>query len=266
MEYHFKEVGNGQYTVEIDLKTCLKSSQITDLRSKLKSISNEDDFFTITGTNPLCLLKKGILTYRSETIFPLVYSRNKERILMVFGNPATISIKHGMFYFSNKGFSRHTMWSKLQEAGLIGSVNQDDKDMPLHQRRKLEAEERQKLILDGSSSDKYLMGLTTFYSFPTPVTGTYANVAGVAKLFRLILSKINDMEIDRILSYSFSKNATLVFVQKSTYDVFKHLKPARTKKIKRHIYWPAVSRKKDVPRRGRDLAVMLRRKTNCNKD
>ena len=180
---------------------------------------------------------------------------------MVFGNPATISIKHGMFYFSNKGFSRHTMWSKLQEAGLIEAVNHDDKNIPLRKRRKLEADERRKMILNGSSSDKYLLGLTTFYSFPTPVTGKYANVAGVTKLFGSILSKINDMEIDRLLSYPFSRNTTLVFVQKSSYDVFKDLKPAKIKKINRYIYWPAVSRKKDVPKKGRDLEAMLRKKT-----
>ena len=259
MKYHFKEVVNGQYTVEIDLKTCLSSSQLDTLESNLKSMANEDDFFTITGTKRLFSLKNGILTYRSETILPLVNRRNKEKVLMVFGNPATISINHGMFYFSNKNFARHTMWSKLQEAGLIGSVNHDNKDMPLYKRRKLEADERRKLILNGSSSDKYLLGLTTFYSFPTPVTGKYANVAGVKKLFGPILSKINEMEINRILSYPFSKNATLVFVQKSTHDVFEHLAPAKIKEIKRYIYWPAVSRKKDVSKRGVDLAVMLER-------
>lgn len=255
MEYEISEIVNGQYTVEIDLKTCLKSTQIATLESQLKSISNEDGFFTITGTNPLCSIKKGILTYRSETILPLKNRRNKEKVLMVFGNPATISIKHGMFYFANKSFSRHTMWSKLQEAGLIKSVDHDNRDMPLPERRQLEAEERRKLILNGDSSEKYLLGLTTFYSFPTPVIGKYANVAGVTKLFRPILSEINEMDLKRILSYSFTRNAILVFVQKSTHETFKFLKPA---KIKRYIYWPAVSREKSVPKYGRDLAVELK--------
>ena len=31
MKYHFKEVVNGQYTVEIDLKTCLSSVSYTHL-------------------------------------------------------------------------------------------------------------------------------------------------------------------------------------------------------------------------------------------
>lgn len=254
MKYDSSGIVNGQYFVKIDLNNCLEPSQITTLKSQLKTIPKEDPFFKITGTNPICSLKKGILTYRSETILPLTSKRNKEKVLIVFGNPAAISIKHEMFYFSNKSLSRHTMWSKLQEAGLMKSVNHDDKDLPLLKRRKLEAEERRKQILNGSSSDKYLLGLTTFYSFPTPVIGKYANVAGVKKLFRSVLSEINKMELKRIFSYRFTKNATLVFVQKDTYEIFRSLKPS---KINRYIYWPAVSRKTTVAKRGSDLALKL---------
>ena len=170
---------------------------------------------------------------------------------MVFGNPATHSIKYGMFYFSSGHFKRHTMWSKLQQAGLMKTVDCNSKGMELLDRRKLEAEQRRELIHDGNTSEKYLIGLTTFYSFPTPVIEEYnfSNVAGVKRLFLPILTEINQMEFNRILSYRFTKNATLVFVQKDTYETFNSLKGC--------IYWPAVSRRKDARKKGNDLTEML---------
>ena len=134
---------------------------------------------------------------------------------------------------------------------LMKSVDCNTKGMDLFERRKLEADQGRKLILNGTTSEKYLTGLTTFYSFPTPVIQGYefSNVAGVQRLFDPILSKINQMEFDRILSYPFTKDATLVFVQKDTYEIFNSLNGC--------IYWPAVSRQKGARKKGTDLAKML---------
>lgn len=137
------------------------------------------------------------------------------------------------------------------------TVECSSKGVPLFERRKLEADKRRKLILDGTTSEKYLIGLTTFYSIPTPVIQKYkfSNVASVKRLFRPILSEINQMEFNRILSYPFTKNATLVFVQKDTYETFTSINPY---KIKGCLYWPAVSRRKDARKKGSDLAEMLK--------
>jgi hypothetical protein len=251
MKPKISEIENGQYTVEIDLKKSLRSSQISIFESNLKDISEQDDSFTLNTPGSLCSIRNGILKYKSETILPSVNRRDKEKILMVFGNPATHSIKNGMFYFSSGTDKRHTMWSKLQEAGLMKSVDCNTKGMELLERRKLEADQRRKLIVNGTTSEKYLIGLTTFYSFPTPVIQGYdfSNVAGVQELFGPILSEINRMEFDRILSYPFAKNATLVFVQKDTYETFNSLNGC--------IYWPAVSRQKGARKKGSDLTKML---------
>jgi len=251
MKHRISTIKNGQYTVKIDLKTCLESSQISTFESNLKDISKRDGSFTINNSRSLCSFRNGILTYKSETILPLIHRRNREKILMVFGNPAIHSIKNGMFYFSSGHFRRHTMWSKLAEAGLMKTVECNSEDMDLLERRKLEADKRRKLILDGITSEKYIIGLTTFYSFPTPVIQKYkfSNVTGVKRLFHPIISEINQMEFNRILSYPFAKNATLVFVQKDTYETFNSLNGC--------IYWPAVSRRKDARKKGSDLAKML---------
>lgn len=145
MKHRISKIKNGQYTVKIYLNQCLESSQIVTLESNLKDISKRDGSFTLNTSGSLCSFRNGVLTYKSETILPLVHRRNREKILMVFGNPATHSIKNGMFYFSSGDFNRHTMWSKLAEAGLMNMVDCNPKDMDLFERRKLEADKRRKM-------------------------------------------------------------------------------------------------------------------------
>jgi hypothetical protein len=123
------------------------------------------------------------------------------------------------------------MWAKLEKANLIKQVRINDDNLLLARER--EAEERKKMILSGPASEKYCVGLTTFYSFPTPVQGRFRDVQGVERLFRPILKNvIIPFEINRILAYSFTQDAILIFVQKSSYEAFK---PHFNQRI---IFWP----------------------------
>lgn len=171
------------------------------------------------------------LTYTSETLIPPKRYVKKPKVLLVFGNPAFHSIKNRMFFFSRAKNHRHGMWTKLEKANLIKRVRINDDDLLLA--RKQEAEKRRNLILTARASDKYCLGLTTFYSFPTPVQGRFRDVQGVEKLFRRILQDvIIPFEVERINSYPFTKDAILVFVQKSSYDAFK------SQCNKKTIFWP----------------------------
>ncbi len=165
-----------------------------------------------------------------------------------------------MFYFSNIRLYRHNMWKKLHDAKLVKLINFSYlKDKSLLEKRYLEADQKREMIKKGISSDKYLVGLTTFYSFPTPVINgyKYSNVNGVIRIFKNILSHINSMEIERIIGYEFAKNAIFVFVQLGSFNFFKNSKQINNKILKKCIYWPAVSRKKNALKKGTDLANML---------
>lgn len=231
----FSKIINGKYTVKLKLDNYLSS--------KMGNVLEEEPEF-----KDICSLNDDILEYESETLMPLdsYDGKDKKKILMVFGNPAINSVKHGMFYFSKKPklepsgnnfkYDRHQMWGKLKKAGLISNVNRNCSDSL--QARQEEATIRRNLIHDGKTSDKYQLGLTTFYSFPTPVIGKYKNVVGVRRVFgEKLLIKIQHEEIKRILKYSFSKNAILIFAQKSTHDIFK--KNASTNIP--YYYWPGVA-------------------------
>ncbi len=128
------------------------------------------------------------------------------------------------------------MWSKLEKAELIDHVNTNCIDSL--QARQEEANIRRSLILEGKTADKFQIGLTTLYSFPTPVIGKFKNVEGIKKVFgKKILNTINHEEIKRILEYHFSKNAILIFVQKSTYEIFKENFSGDIQ----YYYWPGVA-------------------------
>jgi hypothetical protein len=209
------EISDGQYTVKIDLGNFQNKMELSEIRKHLKLISKDCDD-DISG---IYRLDGNKLVYRSESLFPMEGRGNKPNVFIVFGNPAYYSVKYRMFFFSRNKNQRHGMWGKLQKANLIKPVRFSDDD--LFFARKLEAEERKRLISAGQASEKYSLGLTTFYSFPTPVVGKFRDVQGVEKIFRPILEDIIiPFEVDRILKYSFTQDAILVFVQKSSYEAF----------------------------------------------
>ena len=124
------------------------------------------------------------------------------------------------------------MWGKLEKANLIKRVRINDDNLILA--RAGEAEERKKMILSGQASEKYCVGLTTFYSFPTPVQGRFRDVQGAEKFFgkQILENVIWPFETKRILSYPFTKDAILIFVQKSSCEAFKK---HSNRKV---IFWP----------------------------
>jgi len=237
------EIKNGKYTVIIKLND--------HLCSKIKETLNKKPEF-----KKVCCIDRNNFKYESETILPLdSENTGKQKILMVFGNPAIHSVEKGMFYFSKtpklSEYSKHQMWGKLEKAGLIKNV--DSKGKKSLDKRIKEADSRRELILKGKTCDQYLLGLTTFYSLPTPVVGDYKNVEGVKSVFgKTRLPEIQEQEIKRILGYEFAKEALLIFVQKSTYEIFKSKAPGKIK----YAYWPGVA----VMRKGsggKDLKKMI---------
>ena len=211
----FSKITNGQYTVKLDLNEYLRSDQVKSFKNQLGEIGQCDNDF-----KDICKLKGNTLEYDSETVLPLVGNNSKEKVLLVFGNPAIHSVKNGMFYFSRADSKRHSMWGKLSKATFVQEFKSKKKD--LLKARKEEAIKHKHMIHTGTSSDRYLVGFTTFYSFPTPVEKgfKFSNVAGAERIFAPMLETIVRKEIKRIESYEFFENAKLVFVQKSSYKAF----------------------------------------------
>lgn len=200
----FEENKNGQYEVKADL------SAFPDVKDKLKKYidhqtSKDKDF------KKICNLQGDILKYRSETLIPEKYDTKKKRVLIVVGNPATHSIKNGMFYYSQgKKKTKHKFWGKLEKAELLPKIPKTT--------REDEAAKRREIIKGGAGHKDFVIGLTTFYSLPTPVG---IDAKGVERLFKPAINTIQQEEYERIKGYSFSKGATLVFTQESSHEFVK---------------------------------------------
>lgn len=240
INYQITPVLNGHYKVTIDLSKWLPQYELLSFTRAFQRIGPEDKYFS-----DICSLDGSVLKYESESLFPDKYDQHKKKIMIVLGNPATHSVSGGMFFYSKSNGDRHPFWTKLEKADLMPRVKPNT--------RKEEAKVRKKLILDGETSQKYLLGLTTFYSFPTPVSGDYKDVKGVEALFRPVISSVQRMELDRLLSYEFSQDTLFVFTQKSSccYACSSLCK-------KRLIYWPL----RGTGSSGMDLVDLLNLKYN----
>ena len=194
----FSKITDGQYTVEFDLDKYLRPGQVRSFKDQLGEIGRCDNDF-----KDICKLKGNTLEYNSETVLPIVDDNSKEKVLLVFGNPAIHSVNNGLFYFSRADLERHSMWGKLSKATLMKEFK--SKKMDSLKARKEEAIKHKHMIHTGTSSDRYLVGFTTFFSFPTPVEKgfKFSNVAGVERIFAPMIDALVKKEIKRIKSYSF---------------------------------------------------------------
>lgn len=204
LNYKISPIVDGLYEVTIDLSKWFYQSDLYFFERVFKKIADADNDF-----RDICTLNNSLLKYKSESLFPTINNPQKKKIVIVLGNPATHSIVGGMFFYSRSDGTPHQFWYKLEKSGLMSEVRSGT--------LQYQALRRKQLILNGMTSSKYLLGLTTFYSFPTPVQGEYKDVKGVETLFRLALSKVRRMELDRIISYEFSKDSLFVFTQQSSY-------------------------------------------------
>ncbi|MBT8362634.1 MAG: hypothetical protein KJO32_16920 [Deltaproteobacteria bacterium] len=226
MKFH-----TSNYTVEIDLQSAkfgLHQNQIAVFEKRLDEIAIQDASFW-----DICSYRHGVLRYESETLMPVKTIKKKRKVLLVLGNPAILSVKNGMFFYSKSNGTRHGFWKKLAKAGLVKIVRKET--------RQAEAVVRRKMILEGAASDTNLIGLTTFYSFPTPGAdnANHSGAAGVETLFEPFLRKMRQMESQRIVSYPFIDGSIVVFTQKSSLRHFYNITGIKP------VYWPIRGRGSD---------------------
>lgn len=227
------------YSVVIDLQSaefCLHQNQIVALERGLAQIGSVDSAFA-----DICTLKNGILRYESISLLPPKTNVKKQKVLLVLGNPSISSVANGMIFYARRDGGRHGFWSKLAKARLMTPVADDN--------RRREADNRRTRLLEDDVSLRYSLGITTFYSFPTPGSDDqpYCGSAGVEKIFEPVLKQIRLREIRRLLHHPFIDGSILVFTRKSLLEHFYKttgIKPA---------HWPI--RGKDS--RGEELARIL---------
>jgi len=135
----------------------------------LESDPHNNEIFAIA-------LEGDMLKYQSEQLIP---SKPDTRppLLLVLGNPASHSVKEGMFFSFEGNKKEHRFWKDiLAKAGVL-QLSYDEKHliMELNEHRK-----SQLLNLDYDSP--FRIGLCVFISMPSAPSGPWSGIAGVQKL------------------------------------------------------------------------------------
>lgn len=158
------------------------------------------------------------LTYYSEQLIPK--NRNlKTPILLVLGNPASHSVKSGMF-FANEGNGRdHRFWNIIKP---LADVRPETlKNQSSHTINKI----RKQRMLDVGYDSHFKIGLCVMLTMPSAPGGKWGGVQGIQRLLgRKAYQKVLDAESRRVtrIAKTFIKNGGAVITfQKDAWETLR---------------------------------------------
>ena len=139
-------------------------------------------------------LKGNRLIFKSEQLIPSKKS-NKPSLLLVFGNPASHSVKEGMFFSPKEDGEENRFWKHLlPRAGIVDLAFEEG--LSTKERNKL----RMKCMTEVSYRSSFRIGLCVFISMPSSAGGAWSGVAGIQKLLGLkAMKRLEEDEKERIL-------------------------------------------------------------------
>lgn len=148
-----------------------------------------NEFLKIDNASKIMDYNDGLLTYLTESIVP-PGGNTRLPLLLLFGNPAPESVLNKCIFAGEKGKKEHRFWPALEKSGIIYFKNTTADINP----------QRTKALLDLDYCSDFRIGLTVFYSMPSPASDPKWNgVAGLRRLFHAkALRAIADSEKRRI--------------------------------------------------------------------
>ena len=151
-------------------------------------------FIEDSCNNDIYRLQGNTLSYDSEQLIP-TKTNGKPSLLLVLGNPASESVKRGMFFATNKDGKELRFWEYiLKDAGLLSppKINKFAAK-ELNQSRKRQ-------LLNPDDEAKFRIGLSVFISMPSAAGGKWSGVAGIQKLLGTAALKMVEIkETERII-------------------------------------------------------------------
>ena len=158
---------------EIDLKKLLPDQKERDRFDK-----NWYGFLESDQCNKEIFERKGDrLKYQSEHLIPSK-SNDSPPLLLVLGNPASHSVKAGMFFALEKNKKEHRFWRGILENAGVLKLNQSNNNASVEEVN----ESRKKQLLDLNYDSPFRIGLCVFISMPSGASGKWSGIAGVHKL------------------------------------------------------------------------------------
>jgi hypothetical protein len=139
-------------------------------------------------------LKQDTLFYTTEQLIP-VKTDDRRPVLLIFGNPASHSIKNGMFFSPKDDGKENRFWKHLlHPAGVLDLVLAEG--LSTKDRNKLRLERMLALNYD----TPFRIGLCVYWSMPSSAGGPWSGVAGIRSLLgKKAMEELERFERGRVL-------------------------------------------------------------------
>jgi hypothetical protein len=129
-----------------------------------------------SNNNEIFELKGDQLKYQSEQLIPSK-TDNRPPLLLILGNPASHSVKEGMFFSFEGDKKEHRFWNRILQPAVALNLPCDKK---LSFKELNEQRKNQLLNLDYRSP--FRVGLCVFISMPSAPSGKWSGVNGIQRL------------------------------------------------------------------------------------
>jgi len=174
------------------------------------------DFIEDSCNDDIYRLRGDTLYYDSEQLIP-TKTDGRTSLLLVLGNPASESIKKGMFFATDKDGKELPFWKHIIEKSELLSTPPCD-DLSASALNKYRKRQLSELRYD----TRFRLGLSVFVSMPSAAGGKWSGVAGIQKLigsaaFRLIEKEETQRIISCAKKFVQNKGAVITF-QKNAWE------------------------------------------------
>jgi hypothetical protein len=209
-------------------------------------------FIEDSCNNDIYRLQGNTLSYDSEQLIP-TKTNGKPSLLLVLGNPASESVKRGMFFATNKDGKELRFWEHiLERSELLTTL--PNKNLSAGELNKNRKSQHWNIEYD----TPFRIGLSVFISMPSAAGGKWSGVAGIQKLLgKAAFSLIEIEETERIIrcARKFVQNeGAVVTLQKNAWENLRSINDpeytidrAKNGKLIGHSKWNAGIRLYGVP-------------------
>jgi hypothetical protein len=169
----YKQTNPVRLLCEIDHRKLLPTP-----KERNKFDRNWNEFINSAPCNKGIFERRGnTLKYQSEQLIP---SKRDHRppLLLIFGNPASHSVKSGMFFSFEGDKKEHRFWKNILKPAGIFDLNESDSSGTVEELN----ESRKKRLLELDYDSPFRIGLCVYISMPSGSSGKWSGIAGVQKL------------------------------------------------------------------------------------
>lgn len=207
---------------KIDLKKLFSSPKEREqFNKKWKDFLESDPY-----NKEIFELKGDLLKYQSEQLIPSKPD-NRPHLLLILGNPASHSVKEGMFFSFERDKKEHRFWKIMRNSRVL--------DLPIesHLSIKEQNNRRKRHLLELQYESPFRIGLCVYISIPSASSKKrnihsskdFSGVSGIQKLIgSKAMRRLEEAENKRVLECSkkfLSPNGVAVAFQKNAWNALR---------------------------------------------